>query len=61
MRILKISLILLLAPTLAFSQWDTTGDNSTTGNLIIGSDVTDSYSMFKIQGPNSPAIPAYNK
>lgn len=35
-------------------NWNSTGDNSSTGNLFIGSTVANSYSKITIKGPNQP-------
>ncbi|WP_442845057.1 hypothetical protein [Leeuwenhoekiella sp. H156] len=49
------SLVLILAfPALLFSQWDTNGDNSSSGNLKIGSSTNDNIPELTIVGPNQP-------
>ena len=45
---------LLLFPFLSFGQWDPVGDNTSTGNLIIGYTTANSYSKLVLRGPNSP-------
>lgn len=52
-RILTFTLFVWSIST-GFAQWNSTGDNTSTGNLTIGNSQNNSYSKFVIRGPNQP-------